>query len=338
MMLTGAKSQPAAGGCDVSIVICTHGRIADLARTLASLAAVHIPSGWRGELILVENVRQDGAAELLARFQHPSLRPRYLFEPLAGKSRALNRALQAASGDVLLFTDDDVRFPVDWVRALCEPVRSGQADAVAGGVRLAPHLLRPWMNHTHRAWLASTADYLSPAAPSEMCGANMAVRRAVFERIRGFDPDIGPGRTAGGEESLFSWRAVQTGFRLVGRLDVEVEHHPDPTRLLYRSWRKTATLQGHTRGYLRYHWFARDLRFPLVRYAYLGLKLHLRRTLSRRYAPNDEGMPPWEMSYREDMAACLRFRQESRGPRKYTRLGTRQPPTSSLSVPCNQPG
>ena len=84
------------------------------------------------------------------------------------------------------------------------------------------------MNHTHRAWLASTADYLSPENPSEMCGANMAVSRRVFEQIGGFDPELGPGITGGGEESLLSWQLKRAGFRLVAAPEVQVEHHPIP--------------------------------------------------------------------------------------------------------------
>jgi glycosyltransferase involved in cell wall biosynthesis len=37
----------------------------------------------------------------------------FLFEPRAGKSRAVNRALQSARGDLLAFTDDDCRLIQD---------------------------------------------------------------------------------------------------------------------------------------------------------------------------------------------------------------------------------
>ena len=38
----------------------------------------------------------------------------------------------------------------------CEPIRAGAAHAVAGGVKMAPHLERPWMEPVHRYWLAET--------------------------------------------------------------------------------------------------------------------------------------------------------------------------------------
>jgi len=50
----------------------------------------------------------------------------------------------------LLFSDDAVRFPPDWIVPRIAPIVAGRADAVAGGVRLAPPLLRPWMGSTRR--------------------------------------------------------------------------------------------------------------------------------------------------------------------------------------------
>ena len=57
---------------------------------------------------------------------------RWLREPRSGKSRALNRGLREAKGEVLLFTDDDLRFPRQWIEPMMAPILAGEADAVAG--------------------------------------------------------------------------------------------------------------------------------------------------------------------------------------------------------------
>jgi hypothetical protein len=61
---------------------------------------------------------------------------------------------------------------------------------VVGEVRLAPHLLRRWMEPMHRAMLAEVR-------PNDerhgLVGANMAVSRECFDRVEGFDPALGPG-------------------------------------------------------------------------------------------------------------------------------------------------
>jgi len=323
-LLLNSKQKASESSFLTSIIICTRGRCRDLANTLESLSRVEVPSHLWAELLVVENGVKGSAEVATASFRHNRITARYLFEAVPGKSNALNRAIAESNGRILLFTDDDVRFPSDWVRCMCEAIHTGRADAVAGGVKLAPHLLRPWMNHTHRAWLASTADYLSPESPSEMCGANMALSRKVIDKIGGFDPELGPGVTGGGEESLLTWQLKKAGFKLASALDVQVEHHLDPERLRYKSWINAARLQGETRAYLMHHWFHQRMQHPSLMRLYYFTKLSFRRACEGVRNPDDEGIAPWELSYIQDMAKCARFVQERRRARNYILHGLRK--------------
>jgi GT2 family glycosyltransferase len=301
----------------LSVIIATASPGASLGPTLASVAANRLPAGWTGELVVVENGRTRGAAEVLAALPSSALSRRCLLEPGRGKSRALNLALASQPGEIVLFTDDDVIVPPDWVEKLSAPLRHGAADGVVGWVRLAPHLLRPWMLRYHRGWLASTADYLDPRNPSEMIGANMAVRRKALLAVGGFDPELGPGVTNGGEESLLSWQMQRAGYRIVAAPEAEVEHHCSPTRLHYSAWVQAAQLKGESRGYQLHHWHHRQIRFPALRAAWISAKLKLRRSLRARPAPQAEGIPAWELSYLEEIATCRRFVRERLRPRHY---------------------
>ena len=127
----------------VSIILCTGGRSADLRSTLDSLARVAVPANLSAELIVVENGAQGDAERLAAAFRSAALVVRYVFEPTRGKSRALNRGIRESSGTILLFSDDDIRFPPDWIERMTAPILAGGADAVAGGVVLAPHRVVP---------------------------------------------------------------------------------------------------------------------------------------------------------------------------------------------------
>ena len=304
----------------VSVILCTQARGRDLANTLQSLAGVRVPEDLTAELVVVENGPPGNAATVVAGFQHKWMPARYFHEAKPGKSGALNRALAEAAGEIFLFSDDDIRFPADWLERMCAPILAGHADAVAGGVRLAPHVLRPWMDHTHRAWLASTADYISPTRPSEMCGANMAFHRRILDRVPGYDPELGPG-LGGGEETLFSWQIREAGFKIAAVPEAMLEHHPDETRLRYPRWVKTARANGWSRAYLVHHWMHERFAYPLLTAAYLALKLFVRRRLAKRSGPESEGIPPWELSYRWEISSRLHFRSESRKPRKYARRG-----------------
>ena len=125
-----------------------------------------------------------------------------LYEPQQGKSRALNRALAVAQGDILLFTDDDVILPENWIADMCEPIRQGIADAVAGGLKLGPQIAATGIGRPQRSWLATTEYCQRPHDPP-LIGANMAIARRVFATVPWFDPEVGPGATGHAEDTLF---------------------------------------------------------------------------------------------------------------------------------------
>src|SRR4051812_7085060 len=107
----------------LSIIMATSGRPRSLQETLANLCATPIPAGIQAELILVENGQRLGAEELVRSLpSHRFAAVKYLFELRAGKSRALNLALTHAVGEILVFTDDDVRFPSEWLERMCRPI------------------------------------------------------------------------------------------------------------------------------------------------------------------------------------------------------------------------
>jgi glycosyltransferase involved in cell wall biosynthesis len=316
----------------LSIIIATGSGAEVLAPTLRSISANVFPAAWEVELLLVESGGPHGAPAALRDLPPHRLQLRCLQEPLRGKSRALNLALSQARGEIALFTDDDVRVPPDWIERLSAPIRTGTAGGVVGWVEMAPHLRRPWMQRLHRAWLASTADYLDPEDPSELIGANMAVPMRALREAGGFDPELGPGVTNGGEESLLSWQLRRAGHRLVALPDVVVEHHFSASRLLYPAWLRAATLKGESRAYLDHHWHHRTPRRPALRARWLEAKLWSRRRCTPRPGPGDEGIAAWELSYVEEIAACRRFLREQPRTRHYPGPGIRHlTPALSLS-------
>ncbi len=307
----------------VSVIICTRGQSAEFGHTLQSLQGVEVPDELPAELLVVENGPPGGTEALVGAFRHARMPAGYFHEAAPGKSGALNRALKEAQGEIFLFSDDDIRFPVDWLARMCAPILAGKADAVAGGVRLAPHLLRVWMNHTHRAWLASTADYIRPDAPSEMCGANMAYHRRVLDRVPAYDPELGPG-LGNGEETLFSWQLREAGAVIAAAPDVEVIHHLNADRLRYAAWTGAAQANGRARAYLAHHWQHRRVAFARLRAWFVGAKLRVRRLFSKRYRSEEEGIPPWELDYLWEISRCTSFLRERRRPRNYSKRGLRK--------------
>lgn len=289
---------------------------------LQSLRQVDVPAGWRAELLLIDNASTDQTLQIISDYTHPAMAVRALKEPKPGKSNALNRAIQAAQGDVLLFTDDDVRFPANWLEAMSRPIVEKKADAVAGDVTLASHLDRPWMKPPHRSMLAST-ETISNAAPSRLVGANMAIARSVFSTVPAFDPELGPGQLGFEEETLLAYQMREANFKIVHVHEGAVEHHPSPDRLSTHSYRAMAEKLGRSEGYLSYHWAHRQ--WPVWK-LYAGWIYHHVRLLEeklrgRSEMPVDEGMSLREFELRRKAARVGQHLRERSTPPKYACRG-----------------
>jgi glycosyltransferase involved in cell wall biosynthesis len=305
---------------DVSIAICTYNHCESLRLTLDAIGRVHVPAGLDCELLVIDNASTDGTAELIKRSQIGKLPLRYLYEARQGQSFARNAALVAARGRFIMFTDDDVRPPANWIEGICAPLLTGSAHAVAGGVRIAPHLERPWMGWRHRAWLAST-DSLDPKEPQYMVGANMAFSREVLKKVPAFDTELGPGASGFHDESLFSFQLRRAGYKIVSALDAQVEHHFDKSRLLRAGFLDIARKMGHSSAYRAHHWEHKKVRRPRLELALARLRLAKWRWQKRHECSSAEGMPDWEMALLQELNFLRYYLVERRRPRNYEQYG-----------------
>jgi hypothetical protein len=179
----------------VSVIIATYNRAALLDDCLAHLEAQRLVAG--DEIIVVDNGSTDTTAAVVARHQRSSTTPlRLLHEARPGKSHAIARALAAAAGDLLVFTDDDVNVGAGWLDAI-RAAMSDPAIAVAGGPVAARW--EPAVPSWFRRAIAQHARLGAPIALLDygarrvelgertLLGANLAVRRDVFTRSAASD-------------------------------------------------------------------------------------------------------------------------------------------------------
>jgi len=283
----------------ISVVICTRNRAEFLCDTLESLAKVVAPKGEFVELIVVDNGSTDHTKEVVKQSVLPAFNSvTVIDEHRPGLSHARNTAVAAAEGDILLFTDDDVRVPRDWISGMIQPIRSGRADAVAGGVELAPHLQREWQRrHPELTSPLATTYMISPDDPTRLVGANMTIARQVFEHVPAFDPELDAGSSLGlGGDTLFSLQLRDAGFRLVAAFNIAVEHNCSSDRLSRTSYLNYVEKVGRSEAYIDYHW--RGKLVQPVRLC-LGLLRQYARLVRNRIAlyretQAREGMPLWE--------------------------------------------
>lgn len=302
-----------------SIVIVTRNRADQLHATIDSLMRVLVPEGLDCELLVVDNGSDDETENVVRLFCGSGMMVRQVFEEKRGKSSGMNRAFREAKGDVILSADDDVRFPPDWIARMIEPIADGCADAVAGGVVLAPELVRPWMTSMHRSWLAETI-WLKRGDPQSFVGANMAIARHVLEKVPQYDPQLGPGGLGYCDDVLFSSQLLFVGYRIADQIDVCVEHHPDQVRLLRKAWLKAAWSRGLSQAYVGHHWEHWRCRFGRLKLMRAMMTLKLWRMLNPQRT-NDEGCDENEMRLVFELATVAGHLNESKRTRMYERYG-----------------
>ena len=312
---------------DVTIIICTRNNSDSLRQTLAALSHVHVPEHLGCELLVVDNASSDATRDVVKSCTLSRIEISYLYESRRGLSYARNSAMAFARGRAMLWTDDDVRPPRNWIEGMCAPLFSGRAHAVAGGVKIAPYLERPWMSCLHKAWLAAT-EYLETHGASRMVGANMAFSKEVLAKVPLFDTELGAGALGFHEETLFSSQLKRAGYRLTAAFDVVVEHHFDSSRLLRKHFLKSAEKLGRSDAYWAYHWEHENVEEP---------ELHLessRRRLSEwRLGQGEEhagrdAVVEQEMALVQDVFFYHQYLIEKTRPRNYDKHGLVKKPLS----------
>jgi glycosyltransferase involved in cell wall biosynthesis len=208
---------------EITVVVCTYNRCRSLANTLESLARSEMPTSVDWEILVVDNNSQDQTRavveEFYSRFPH---RIRYLFEPQAGKSYALNSGVREARGGVLVFTDDDVTVEPVWLQNLTANLRSGEWAGTSGRTLPDQGFSPPvWLSPDERnlAMLGCFDRGLDAFELTEPpLGNNMAYLKKMFERHGGFRVDLGPSPNKEiprpNEDTEFGLRLLTAGERL----------------------------------------------------------------------------------------------------------------------------
>ncbi len=268
--------------------------------------------------MVVDNGSSDGTVQV-ARSEAPvNLRPRIVTEPRPGLSNARNTGVYAANGDVIVFTDDDVRPRSAWIESMCRPIVKGEADAVGGWISLPSHLERSWMTPRHKFWLAARDRH---DLRQRLVGANMSFSRRVLKRVPAFDPELGPGGLGYADDTLFAEQLIAAGFRIqVGAPETAVEHHFQSERLLHTAWVEAARKRGRSKAYVAYHWRHETLNRLALRRAYTRLKLWIEQHPNQARSSN-EGISKREF-YLLQRIAFLQHLSELQGtPLRYQRRG-----------------
>ncbi|WP_372723824.1 glycosyltransferase [Novipirellula sp.] len=182
----------------ISVAICTWNRSRLLRRTLERLREINVDDRFEWELILVDNNSCDDTQQVINAFSE-TLPIVSLIETVQGHSASRNRAIEAASGDYIVWTDNDVLVADDWLTSYCDAFIAEPDVAFFGGA------IEPWFEPPGCPdWIEATWDKCKSVyaardlgeQPIELnenrlpYGANFAIRADVQRQYR-FDPTLG---------------------------------------------------------------------------------------------------------------------------------------------------
>ena len=196
----------------ISVVVCTFNGAATLADCLEGVSQLDYPDF---EAIVVCDGCNDRSAEIARAFG-----ARLIETENRGLSAARNAGLEAASGEIVAFCDDDARPDPHWLRYLAHSFEATDHVGI-GGPNVAPPGDGPIADCVANAPGGPIHVLLSDREAEHIPGCNSAFRKRALQAIGGWDTRF---RTAGDDVDL-CWRLQQRGWTLGFSPAALVWHH-----------------------------------------------------------------------------------------------------------------
>ena len=196
----------------VSVLICTYNGARTLGETCTAVAALDYPDF---EVIVVDDGSTDDSAAIAESHGF-----RVISTENRGLSSARNTALDAATGEIVAYIDDDAMPDAHWLTYLVDTFTRTDFVAVGG-----PNLPVPGDGAVADAVAAAPGNpihvLLTDREAEHIPGCNAAFRADALRDSGGFDPRF---RTAGDDVDI-CWRLQDRGWRIGYSPAAVVWHH-----------------------------------------------------------------------------------------------------------------
>jgi len=196
----------------ISVIVCSYNGARTIRDCFGGLLRLEYPDF---EVIVVDDGSND---------RTPAIAEEYGFRLISTENRGLssarNTGLQAATGEILAYIDDDARPDAHWLTYLASTF-VGTTHAGVGGPNVAPPGDGLVAECVANAPGGPAHVLLSDDEAEHIPGCNMAFRKEALEAIGGFDPQF---RTAGDDVDV-CWRILQRGWTLGFNPAAIVWHH-----------------------------------------------------------------------------------------------------------------
>jgi len=197
----------------VSVIIAAHNEEERISDRIKNFLSLDYPRHCL-EVIIISDGSTDSTNEILRRYEKGVIRP-VILPKRVGKALALNRGVETAKGEILVFADARQSFAPDAIRELVADFADPQIGAVSGELVLSGADCRP-PEHTaglywhYEKWIRKTESRVDSVIGAT--GAIYAIRKKLFVPLPAgtiLDDVMIPMRIAmAGHRVVFEKRAV----------------------------------------------------------------------------------------------------------------------------------
>ncbi len=263
---------------ELTVLICTHNRAALLEKTVVSILGCRRPENCDISILVVANACNDDTSATVQRLADNAgdIVIRHLEEPIAGKSYALNLAIENIPSGYVCLIDDDHRVDELYFVSVAQAIRQYPGVPIFCG-----QIIPDWTGD-EPAWVHDQGKYKIYPLPiphfelgsrpqrvkrnSKLPGGgNLIIERKVFDLVGKFSTALGPKRhnLAGSEDSDFILRALDASVDIQYCPTIVQYHYVDNERLKFqyllsksfqRSKTITAAQNPQRRSIPKYFW------------------------------------------------------------------------------------
>lgn len=222
----------------VSFVVPTFRRPDTLRSTLDALLQLDYPASDY-EVVVVDDGSGDGTADVVSGLAATDARIRYHPQPNSGVATARNNGAKAATGELLIFLDDDMLVAPGHIQAHLA-VREQHGDCLVNGhwvfseatgqsLRQTPFgRYRIVLEDEIRERYAKVEIGEGRFEITSVTAANLGVSARTFAELGGFDERF---PYAGYEDQEFSYRAREAGHRFIYDPAIRLGHNDERVTL-----------------------------------------------------------------------------------------------------------
>jgi GT2 family glycosyltransferase len=186
----------------MSVVVCSYNGSRTIRETLEGLQKLDYPAF---EVIVVNDGSTDDTPQIVAEFPAFKL----ISTNNQGLSAARNVGMRVATGEIVVYTDDDAHPDPHWLKYLAASFVNTNHAGI-GGPNLAPHGDGEIAQCVANAPGGPIHVLLSDTEAEHIPGCNMAFRRETLLAIGGFDEQF----RAAGDDVDVCWRIQEKGWTL----------------------------------------------------------------------------------------------------------------------------